>query len=105
MESLRRLCLRAATPADRAGRADSALVLMIVAYQIAALLNRERAPLNTVSLAGLALLVCNPEELFDRAFNSRFLPCSRSRAGRAVFRRTTTPLREALDDLDDKRRD
>ena len=27
-------------------------VLMIVAYEIAALLNRERAPLNTVSLAG-----------------------------------------------------
>ncbi len=32
-------------------------VLMIVAYQIAALLNRDRAPLNTVSLAALALLV------------------------------------------------
>jgi competence protein ComEC len=81
-------------------------VLMIVAYQIAALLNRERAPLNTVSLAGLALLVCNPEELFDPSFQLTFLAVL-TIAGLAVplFRRTTTPLREALDDLDDKRRD
>ncbi|MGA3126605.1 MAG: ComEC/Rec2 family competence protein [Candidatus Korobacteraceae bacterium] len=81
-------------------------VLMIVAYQIAALLNRERAPLNTVSLAGLALLVCNPEELFDPSFQLTFLAVL-TIAGLAVplFRRTTTPLREALGDLDDKRRD
>jgi competence protein ComEC len=79
---------------------------MIVAYQIAALLNRERASLNTVSLAGLALLVCNPEELFDPSFQLTFIAVL-TIAGLAVplFRRTTTPLREALDDLDDKRRD
>lgn len=81
-------------------------VLMIVAYQIAALLNRDRAPLNTVSLAALALLVCNPEELFDPSFQLTFLAVL-TIAGLAVplMQRTTTPLREALDGIDDKRRD
>jgi len=81
-------------------------LLMIVAYQIAALLNRDRAPLNTVSLAGLALLVCNPEELFDPSFQLTFIAVlTIAGIGVPLFRRTTTPLREALDDIDDKRRD
>ena len=46
---------------------------MIAAYQVAALLNRERAPLNTVSLAALVLLVINPEALFDPSFQLTFL--------------------------------
>ena len=81
-------------------------VLMIVAYQIAALLNRERAPLNTVSLAALALLVCNPEELFDPSFQLTFLAVlTIAGLGVPLFRRTTTPVREALDGIDDIRRD
>jgi len=81
-------------------------VLMIVAYQIAALLNRERAPLNTVSLAALALLVVNPATLFDPSFQLTFLAVL-TIAGLAVplFQRTTAPLREALDDMDGQRRE
>jgi competence protein ComEC len=79
-------------------------VLMIVAYQVAALLNRERAPLNTVSLAALVLLVIHPATLFDPSFQLTFLAVL-TIAGLAVplFQHTTTPLREALDDLDGQR--
>ncbi len=81
-------------------------VLMIVAYQIAALLNRDRAPLNTVSLAALALLVCNPQELFDPSFQLTFVAVlTIAGLGVPLMRRTTTPVREALDGIDDKRRD
>jgi competence protein ComEC len=81
-------------------------VLMIVAYQIAALLNRDRAPLNTVSLAALVLLVCNPEELFDPSFQLTFLAViTIAGLGVPLFRRTTTPIREALEGIDDLRRD
>ena len=79
-------------------------VLMIVAYQIAVLLNRERAPLNTVSLAALVLLVFSPDTLFDPSFQLTFIAVL-TIAGLAVplMQRTTTPLREALDDLEGQR--
>ena len=81
-------------------------VLMIVAYQIAALLNRDRAPLNAVSVAALALLVGNPETLFDPSFQLTFLAVlTIAGIGVPLFARTTTPLREALDDVGDVRRD
>jgi len=81
-------------------------VLMIVAYQIAALLNRGRAPLNTVSLAALVLLAWNPEALFDPSFQLTFLAVlTIAGIGVPLFTRTTTPLREALDDIGDIRRD
>jgi competence protein ComEC len=81
-------------------------VLMIVAYQIAELLNRDRAPLNTVSLAALALLVCNPEELFEPSFQLTFVAVlTIAGLGVPLLRRTTTPVREALDGMDDIRRD
>jgi competence protein ComEC len=81
-------------------------VLMIVAYEIAALLNRDRAPLNTVSLAGLALLVVNPEELFDPSFQLTFVAVL-TIAGLAVplLGRTTGPLRESLTELENLGRD
>jgi competence protein ComEC len=81
-------------------------VLMIVAYQIAALLNRNRAPLNTVALAALALLAANPESLFDASFQLTFIAVL-TIAGLAIplFARTTVPIREALDDLENQRRD
>ena len=81
-------------------------VLMIFAYEIAALLNRERAPLNTVSLAGLALLVVNPEELFDASFQLTFVAVL-TIAGLAspLLGRTTGPLRESLTELDNVGRD
>lgn len=81
-------------------------VLMIVAYQIAAWLNRARAPLNTVALAALMLLVITPRALFDPSFQLTFLAVL-TLAGLAVplLERTTVPLRQALDQLDDRRRD
>lgn len=81
-------------------------ILMIVAYQVAALLNRNRAPLNTVALAALALLVADPKTLFEASFQLTFLAVL-TIAGLAVplFVRTTLPIREALDDIDDQRRD
>jgi competence protein ComEC len=81
-------------------------VLMIFAYEIAALLNRERAPLNTVSLAALALLAWNPAALFDPSFQMTFLAVL-TIAGLALplLERTTGPWREALRDLDDVGRD
>jgi competence protein ComEC len=81
-------------------------VLMIVAYQIAALLNRNRAPLNTVSLAALALLAWNPEALFDPSFQLTFMAVlTIAGIGAPLFARTTGPLREALDDVSNVRRD
>ncbi len=81
-------------------------VLMIVAYQIAALLNRDRAPLNTVSLAALTLLVCDPHELFEPSFQLTFVAVlTIAGLGVPLLRRTTTPVREALDGIEDKRRD
>jgi competence protein ComEC len=76
-------------------------VLMIAAYQVAALLNRERAPLNTVSLAALVLLVINPEALFDPSFQLTFIAVL-TIAGLAVplLQKTTMPVREALDELE-----
>ncbi len=81
-------------------------VLMIVAYQIAALLNRDRAPLNTVSLAALALLAWSPVALFDPSFQLTFLAVlTIAGIGVPVFARTTRPLREALDDVANVGRD
>ena len=81
-------------------------VLMIVAYQIATLLNRDRAPLNTVSLAALLLMAANPEALFDPGFQLTFLAVlTIAGIGVPLFARTTTPLREALDDIGNLRSD
>jgi competence protein ComEC len=81
-------------------------VLMIGAYEMAALLNRDRAPLNTVALAGLALLAVNPEELFDPSFQLTFVAVL-TIAGLAVplLARTTGLLREALEELENLGRD
>jgi competence protein ComEC len=76
-------------------------VLMIVAYQIAALLNRDRATLNTVSLAALVLLAANPESLFDASFQLTFIAVyTIAGLGVPLFGRTTTPLREALGNIE-----
>jgi competence protein ComEC len=81
-------------------------VLMIVAYQISALFNRGRAPLNTVSLAALVLLAWNPDALLDPSFQLTFLAVlTIAGIGVPLFSRTTTPLREALDDVGNVRRD
>ena len=81
-------------------------VLMIAAYQVAAVMNRDRAPLNTVSLAALVLMAANPQVLFDASFQLTFLAVL-TIAGVAVplFGRTTTPLHEALEDIGDLGRD
>jgi len=81
-------------------------VVMIVVYQIAALLNRDRAPLNTVSVAGLALLAWNPEAMFDPSFQLTFLAVlTMAGIGAPLFARTTGPMREALDDVGNLHRD
>jgi competence protein ComEC len=81
-------------------------VIMIVAYQIAALLNRDRAPLNTVSLAALVLLVSNPDALFEASFQLTFFAVL-TIAGICVplLGRTTTPLRNALRDVENVKLD
>jgi competence protein ComEC len=81
-------------------------VLMIVAYQIAALLNRDRAPLNAVSLAALVLLAANPQALFDPGFQLTFMAVlTIAGIGVPLFARSTTPIREALDDIGNVKRD
>jgi competence protein ComEC len=81
-------------------------VLMIVAYQIAALMNRDRAPLNTVALAALTLLVWHPNALFDPGFQLTFLAVlTIAGIGVPLFGRTTTPIREALDEIENVKRD
>jgi competence protein ComEC len=81
-------------------------VLMILAYEIARLLNRERAPLNTVALAALGLLAWNPEQLLEASFQLTFLAVL-TIAGLAVplLGRTTGPLREALGEMGSLGRD
>ena len=81
-------------------------VLMIFACQVAALLNRQRSPLNTVSLAALALLVWNPEALYEASFQLTFIAVL-TIAGLAVplLERTTMPWRDALEELDNLERD
>ncbi len=81
-------------------------VLMIAVYQVTALLNRDRAPLNTVALAALALLAWEPAQLFDASFQLTFLAVlTIAGIGVPLFARTTHPLRQALVDVDDHGRD
>jgi competence protein ComEC len=81
-------------------------VLMIAAYQSTALLNRDRAPLNTVALAALALLAWEPAQLFDASFQLTFLAVlTIAGIGVPLFARTTGPLRQALIEVDDTGRD
>jgi competence protein ComEC len=81
-------------------------VLMIAAYQVAALLNRDRAPLNTVAVAALALLVWQPAMLFEASFQLTFLAVlTIAGIGVPLFVLTTRPLREALHDIQDVNRD
>jgi competence protein ComEC len=54
------------TPARRS-------VLMLTVYLLTRLLYRERALLNAIGAAALALLVVNPEALFDASFQLSFL--------------------------------
>jgi competence protein ComEC len=81
-------------------------VVMIAAYEIAALLNRERAPLNTVALAALALLVFNPAALFDASFQMTFAAVL-TIAGLAspLMARSTAVARAAFVELGDVGRD
>ena len=79
---------------------------MIAAYQFAALLNRDRAPLNTVALAALVLLAWEPSQLFDASFQLTFLAVlTIAGIGVPLFARTTGPLRQALVEVDDTGRD
>ena len=81
-------------------------VLMIFACQVAALLNRHRSPLNTVSVAALALLVWNPNTLYDASFQLTFIAVL-TIAGLSVplLERTTMPWHDAVEDVDDVSRD
>jgi competence protein ComEC len=81
-------------------------VLMILVYEFAAFYYRGRAPLNTVALAALALLVFNPESLFDPSFQLTFAAVV-TIAGLVVplLERTTLPLREAVVEVGNSGRD
>jgi len=75
--------------------------LMISAYLLARLLDREHAALNAIGFASLALLVLRPPWLFESGFQLSFAAALLI-AGLAVpiLERTTEPYRRALWQLD-----
>lgn len=80
--------------------------LMIFAYLLARILDREQAALNAIGAAGLALLLVRPAWLFETGFQMSFAAVLII-AGLAVpiLQRTTEPFRGALVHLDDAARD
>jgi len=75
-------------------------VLMLGIYQLTRLLYRERAALNAVGTAALAMLVWQPRQLLDPSFQLTFLSVL-SIAGIAVplLERTSQPYHQALQRL------
>jgi competence protein ComEC len=82
------------TPAVRA-------TVMLAVYLVARALYRERSPLNTVGIAGLALLAWEPRALFDASFQLTFMSIL-AIAGIAlpIMERSSRPLWRALQQLD-----
>ncbi len=75
--------------------------LMLWLYLGARLLYRERAPLNAVGTAALALLVIAPATLFDASFQLTFLSVlAIAGIGVPLLERTSQPYRQALRYLD-----
>src|SRR4051794_16342638 len=76
-------------------------VLMLAVYLIARLFYRDRAPLNAVGLAALAILAANPHSLFDPSFQLTFLSVfAIAGIGVPLIQRTSEPYRRALRMLD-----
>jgi len=75
--------------------------IMVVIYLATRLLYRERAPLNALGLAALAVLAWEPPALFDASFQLSFLAVL-AIAGVALplLARTSAPYRESLAWLD-----
>lgn len=75
--------------------------LMLAIYLGVRLVYRDRAALNAVGIAALALLVANPRSLFDASFQLTFVSVG-AIAGIAVplLERTSLPYRRALWQLD-----
>jgi competence protein ComEC len=72
-------------------------VLMLAVYLIARLFYRDRAPLNAVGLAALAILVADPHSLFDPSFQLTFLSVfAIAGIGVPLMQRTSEPYRRAL---------
>jgi competence protein ComEC len=72
-------------------------LLMLAVYQLTRLFYRERAALNAVGVAALALLVWNPQQILDPSFQLTFLAVV-AIAGICVplIERTSEPYRAAL---------
>ncbi len=75
--------------------------LMLWLYLGARLLYRERAPLNAIGTAALAMLVLSPATLFDASFQLTFLSVlAIGGIGVPLLERTSQPYRKALRYLD-----
>jgi competence protein ComEC len=76
-------------------------VLMLAVYLVARLFYRDRAALNAVGLAALAILVTDPHSLFDPSFQLTFLSVfAIAGIGLPLMERTSEPYRRALRMLD-----
>lgn len=64
-------------------------IVMFAIFAVGYMLNRDSDPINTLSLAALAILIYNPKELFDPSFQLSFA----SVASIVIF---TPPVMEAL---------
>jgi competence protein ComEC len=75
-------------------------LLMLAVYQLTRLFYRDRAALNAVGVAALALLVWDPRQIFDPSFQLTFLSVV-AIAGICVplLERTSEPYRAALKQL------
>jgi competence protein ComEC len=75
-------------------------LLMLAVYQVTRLMYRDRAALNAVGIAALALLVWEPKEVFDPSFQLTFLSVI-AIAGICIplIERTSEPYRAALKQL------
>lgn len=80
--------------------------LMVLIFLAARLVYRERALLNSIATAALALLVLHPSDLRDPSFQLSFLAVLILAAvALPILQWTVSPYRSALRDLDDKERD
>jgi competence protein ComEC len=77
--------------------------LMLIFYLVLRLLNRGRAPLNAIGAAALAMLLIDPQALFDASFQLTFLAIlAIAGIGVPVLERTSLPFGRALRHFDSR---
>ena len=99
-------CLGAYTLLVGAGIPTLRAALMIALYLLARLIYRQRALLNAVAAAALALLAVHPQDLRETSFQLSFFAVLLIAAiAVPILQRTLLPCRAALRDLDAKEKD